>query len=127
VYNLRWRRAGQHHEPGSSGNRQKSRQLCGRGVSMLENLQGLIAIGMIGVAGVALVRVFSAQSKIGRGRTDDNGSVSWIGGGDTSGSSAGLSSSEGSRHDGGGAFDSGSSDSGSSDSGGGGDGGGGGD
>lgn len=92
---------------------------------MIENLQGLIAIGVLGVAGVAIARALSSQRNVGRSPADDGGSIYWPGGSDSSGSGANISSSEGSRHDGGAAFDSGPSDSGS-DSGGGGDGGGGG-
>lgn len=87
---------------------------------MIEGFPGLIAIAMIGIAGVVMVRAFGPRKTRQRSRSDDSGTGIWSSG-NSSGSSFGSSSSESSNHDGGSAADTGSSDSG-----GGGDGGGGG-
>lgn len=86
---------------------------------MIEGFPGLIAIGMIGVAGVVMVRAFGPQKTHRPSRSDDGGGF-WSSG-DSSGSGSGFFSGDGSNHDSGSAADTGSSDSG-----GGGDGGGGG-
>lgn len=88
---------------------------------MVEGFPGLIAIGMIGVAGVVMVRAFGPRKTHQRTRSDDSGGGFWSS--DSSGVGLGSFPSESSNHDGGSAADAGSSDSGSS---GGGDGGGGG-
>lgn len=78
---------------------------------MVEGFPGLIAIAMIGIAGVVMVRAFGPRKSHQSSRSNDSGNGFWSGS-DSSGSTVGSSSSETSHHESGSSADTGSSDSG---------------
>lgn len=76
---------------------------------MVEGFPGLIAIAMIGIAGVVMVRAFGPRKSHQSSRASDSGNGFWSG---SSGSTVGSSSSETSHHESGSSADTGSPDSG---------------
>ena len=78
---------------------------------MIEGFPGLIAIAMIGVAGVVMVQASGPRKSHPSSRSDDGGN-GFRSSSDNSGSSFRSWSSEGSHHDSGSSSDAGSSGSG---------------